>query len=68
MWHYLPDIIIGIPFSHISLDILYFVEGGRVWKIGAYNVIYKYNLSVVFFKYIISGILCEINNLRQELF
>ena len=48
MWDYSPDMIIGIPFSHITLDILYFVEGGRVWKMGAYNVIYKYNLSYVF--------------------
>ena len=48
MWNYSPDMIIGTPFSHITLDILYFVEGERVWEIGAYNVIYKYNLSYVF--------------------
>ena len=74
MWPYSPDMIISTPFSHITLDILYFVEGERVWKMGAYNVIYKYNLSYVFLTYwmcqqghIISGRLCEINNLRQEL-
>ena len=44
MWHYSPDIIIGTPFSHITLDILYFVEGGRVWKMGAYNVILQIQL------------------------
>ena len=51
MQHYLPDTIIGIPFSRTTLDILYFVEGGRVWERGAYNVIYKYSLSYIFEAY-----------------